>query len=105
MALPKKLKVGPLTYKVEEKKDLRTSDGDAAFGYHNYAIKTILIKKEIDEDVKDIVLLHEALHALMCSQEVELDYNKEEHVVKNLTNGLASFIKDNPLYIKKLMRK
>ena len=101
----KKLKIGPLQYKVVEVKDLRNPMGQAAFGRHQYDTKTIELDKALDPSVKDVILLHEVLHGLMCSQEIELDYEKEEHVVKNLTHGLASFIKDNPTYIKQLMRK
>lgn len=105
MKLPKKLKIGSLTYRIEEVKELKTSRGISAYGRHIYDDKLIQIDKDLDYDVKILVVLHEVLHGIMCCQEIELEAKEEEHVVRNMTKGIASFLQDNPAFIKQLMRK
>lgn len=105
MPLPKKLIIGTRNYKVDEIKDLKNPLGQNAYGVHFFDNLTIKIDKSIDKNLKPLILFHEVLHGLMCSCEIELDYEKEEHVVKNLTHGLVKFMQDNPEYIKQLIKR
>ena len=102
--IPKTVQIGPVKYIVKEVKGLANPQGINCYGRHKYDDRTIEIDKEIDPKVKNVILFHEVLHGLMCCQEVDLDYEKEEHVVKNLTHGLVKFMQDNPEYIKTLMK-
>lgn len=103
--LPKKLTIGTRNYKVEQVKDLKNPIGQNAYGTHTFDDLTIRIDKNISEDLKPLILFHEVLHGLMVSGEIDLDYDKEEHVVRNLTHGLVKFMQDNPDYIKSLMKR
>ena len=105
MSLPKKLTIGTRNYKVKEIKDLKNPLGQAAYGRHTFDNLLIEIDAGIDSELKNLILFHEVLHGLMCSCEIELDYEKEEHVVKNLTHGLVKFMQDNPNYIKQLLKR
>ena len=105
MSLPKKLVIGTRNYKVQEVKDLKNPIGQNAYGTHTFDNLNIKIDKSIDKNLKPLILFHEVLHGLMCSCEVELDYEKEEHVVKNLTHGLVKFMQDNPAFIKSLLKR
>lgn len=105
MALPKKLKIGSQTYSVTQVKNPKSINGDSVFAEHNYQTLSIKVDKDLNERLKELYLVHEVLHGLFQSQEINLEGDREEYVVTNLTHGITSFIKDNPTFIKQLMRK
>jgi hypothetical protein len=43
------------------------------------------------------ILLHEAIHAMLTGH----DYDQEEHIIVHLGESLASFLQDNPEFIRK----
>jgi len=93
--IPKKLKVGARTYRVEWVKDLHNPQQEACWGYWNPATQAI----QLDVDLKDnlehaaVVLLHEALHGLNS----DLRLGLEEDDTHRLAAGLAQVFADNKL--------
>lgn len=102
----KTLKVGGITYKVEEVKDLHLMDGEGnksdfhGLIYHDSA--TIQLEQDQSEDVKKATLIHEALHAILTQSGHE---NHDESVITALGYGLLRFIRDNKALIRLLERE
>lgn len=101
--LPKKLKIGALNYDVKQVKDLK--DGSVeCMGLHTFHKRLIQVDSELDNQVGNMILFHEALHGIFDTQEIVLEGPAEEHVISNLTHGLIKFMQDNPTFIKQLMK-
>jgi hypothetical protein len=95
LPLPDRLRVGGLTYRVEQVKRLEdwTGEGDLVLGEVEHSQATIRIRRDSDPDVALTVLLHEALHAILvqayCHDECS------ERAVTALGYGIAGLLRDN----------
>ena len=85
MKIPKKVKVGGLSYNIEIVDDL----GDAsACGTTDYNKGLITIEKATNKEFEQQVFLHEVLHAI--------NNEMPEERIEFLAMALYQFIKENP---------
>ena len=98
MKIPEKVKIGGLHYSValvDEIDHNREIDGA-----HTESEQLIRIRKDCAPDYAKKVFLHETLHAIECSMNMELQRDEEEKIVESFANGLLMFIEDNPEIFK-----
>ena len=88
MNIPKKLKIGGHTYKVNLTKDENLVRG-GSFGNRNCNDMTINISSELGKSEQEATLLHEILHAINTEW--------EECLVENVAQGLYQVLVDNKL--------
>ena len=93
MTIPKKIKVGGLTYKVLIVDQI---DGDDASGITDPKTLTIKIIK-CHPNVMEQTFIHELLHAI--------NFEKEQEEVEFLSMSLYQVIKDNPKLFNRLSKK
>jgi Zn-dependent peptidase ImmA (M78 family) len=87
--LRKKLDILGIEWKVEQAEVI---DKDEDFmGRVYYLENLITLKKCLSEDMKQLGLLHEILHAISAHEHLSL----EENVVKHLANSLWQVLRDN----------
>lgn len=90
MKIPKKIKVGGITYKVKNV-DIITA-GTGVCGSCNYDNSTIELLKKHKRQAKEQTFIHELLHAIFYHCNIEQD----EHKIELLAQALYMVIKDNP---------
>lgn len=74
--IPKKLKIGGIVYKIKQISPcIRPGTGETVWGYVDFAKCEIGIDKELAEDKKRTVLMHEAVHAI--DEAVGLGFSEE----------------------------
>jgi hypothetical protein len=88
----KKVKIGSVTYKIKEKKKIR-SRGDYYIGLHDYQNAQITVDKTLAEQIKAAVLVHECVHAIL--NEAGMREHSEE-MVDILGKGFTALIRHNP---------
>ena len=64
MKIPKKVRVGPLVYKVRYDPNLRTDKGEMLFGTTLFSEQEIVIFPHLSHEKKCETFLHELLHAI-----------------------------------------
>ena len=100
MKLPKRIKVGPFSYRVKFSSNIHDGDGRQLAGqirYHSLII-------DIDPNGKNQrlreTLMHEAIHAVTHDRKLDLD----ESFVHSFSLGMSALLVDNPelvrLYLK-----
>lgn len=94
MKIPKKVKVGGITYKVKDVDII--SSGTSDCGICSLDDSCIELLRKHKKQAKEITFLHELLHAIFYHCAMEQD----EHVVEVLANALHMVIKDNPEMFK-----
>lgn len=94
MKIPKKIKVGGITYKVKQVNKL--CDDEMTHGYQDQAGEIIQLKKSLSEGYKEKVLMHEIVHAIFDF----LMWDHDEKKVERLAQALYMLIKDNPEMFK-----
>ena len=62
MKIPKKVKVGGITYKIKEVK--KPCNEKKTHGYQYEADQNILLKKSLPKEYKEKVFIHELIHAI-----------------------------------------
>lgn len=87
MELPKKLKIGAHTYKIEYTK--ANNLGNDRDGYHNPSTKTITVNNAYPESHQAVILFHEIFHALNG------EFTEKE--VEYLAQGITQVLLDNDM--------
>lgn len=79
-------------------KHLRTDQGAQLYGCCNYEKCRIYLSSKLEAPVREDVLLHELLHALLYVTDADTVYDgdaaKDEHIVKSLTPALHRLLID-----------
>lgn len=86
MKLPKKIKVGNLTYTV-----IYTKLEDN-FGIHNPGKQTITISNNMSEEMTRNVFIHELMHAIMFQIGADSE-RRDEILIQSLTNEIDKLFK------------
>ena len=95
MKIPKKLKIGNLTYSVQPMRgDL--ADAKEAFGDSSVINQTIRISEGITRKKMEETFIHEIVHSVL-NQAGYFTESKNEIFVKALTNGFYQVLKENKL--------
>jgi len=97
MSIPKKIKDGYFTYKIEQMPEEECSNFLGDFIRDDYKIRIDFNKHK--DCVKD-TLLHEMIHMWLCG--LGLPPEMEEHVCQNLPHRMINTLKTNP-QIKKFI--
>lgn len=102
MKLPKKIEVLNRTYRIEEK-DL----GEGPYiGRGDFKNGIIHLDKSLDPQTKADTLLHEIIHLILIAMGHEIGKEEDLHTEKNvlvISNGLATFLRDNGPMFKDLI--
>jgi hypothetical protein len=105
-SIPKKIKVGHVTYKVGFVKDLKGSCNEKLYGTMNHESAVIKIAHGMNKDLEQEVVIHEVLHAAMRNHPHNfLSSDQEESIVNHLGMQLMSVFKDNPKLMEYLCQK
>ena len=92
MKIPKKVKVGGITYKVNEVESVEGPSEDKCWGRITYSKSEIRLLNKLEKKQKELTLIHELVHALFTHCNIEQDENK----VELISTALYMIIKDNP---------
>jgi hypothetical protein len=103
LKVPKKVKIGYLTFDIDSK--------DSAWKDRNKAVGMCKVEQSLIEYCKEqsspeIVntIIHEILHALVYVFDIEFDNTKkEESLVTKMANGIHTLLLDNPDLLKWLL--
>jgi len=87
--IPKKVKIGAITYKVTIYKEIPNKE--SALGHTSYEREVIQLA-ESKPDCMFNTFLHEVLHCF--------NYESDDLKIQNLADRLHDFIKDNPRIFK-----
>lgn len=89
----KNVVIGPIEYDVTEEERILNDQNQDLIGQIFYEKGTIKILKDIKEDVKRAVLLHEIIHGIFDGAGMR---DHDEQVVDMLSHGLVMVLMDNP---------
>ncbi len=93
MAIPKKLKIGPSTHRVNYPKVVRlTESGKELNGSILFDDQVVNIRSGLPAARRAEVLLHEVMHGIAHDRSIDLD----EEDVTQMARGWLAFIIDNP---------
>lgn len=98
--LPKEVKVGIHVFRLKSA-EAESRLGPGNWGLIDFKEGTISIVAGIPATRQAEVILHEVLHALLFGQSVK----HEEALVTTLSEGLLSFLRDNPELLKHILGK
>lgn len=94
-ALPDKIKVGPIDFRIE-KWSSHAADSARAWGHCSYSEFIIRIQDNIPRPEKAVdTLLHEISHAIWCTWKLQ-DDDKEERIVSTMATAWTLVYRDNP---------
>ena len=109
MKLPSKLRIGAQTYKVEERPQATDGGLTDALAYTLVESNLIVLRKDLPEDRKRSLLIHESLHALVYSfnrqdrQDKNEDFDGwEHHFIGIVQEPLLMLLRDNPELVQYL---
>lgn len=88
MRIPEKVKVGPITYTVDEIEELNNG---VHMGQHRNAEARLLLVKSLPDDVKLVTFWHEVIHAL-CEVSGQ---KQDERRTDALSHGLVQLFEAN----------
>lgn len=91
MKIPKRVKVGGITYKVKLINGVDKAD-EFTVGAWRGKDGVIYIDKNVSKRMQEHFFIHELMHALFFHCDIEQD----EHKVSLLATALEMIIKDNP---------
>lgn len=95
MNIPKKVKVGGLSYKIEETEEPILVNNQLCYGLADYGSETIKLSTNLQSQrVKESTFLHELFHCIFRDRCIESE--DEEYLVDVLSKGLHQVIIDNP---------
>lgn len=95
MKIPKKVKVGGVTYKVkevDEVQQINCRNGFTTVGLWEPIESVIYLDKHLEKQAKERMFLHELFHAIFDHCNIE----QAEDKVELLSTALYMVIKDNP---------
>lgn len=110
MKLPKRIRVGPVVYRVHrERAAVKTDDvepRESLYGYCNNVDLAIYVTDDAaDGQIRDTVL-HEILHAITSHADVIPllgDKDDDERLVRALAPWLLMLLRDNPKLVEALL--
>lgn len=85
-----------IPYSISVVGDLKSDEGDPLMGHVFMYKKQILIDGDTDPEVQIVVLLHEALHAILYQRGFRLEDELEESLVTSLAYAVYNLFKKNP---------
>ena len=99
MALPEKVVIGPLTYRItdDEAEHLRQTvadDGDSSWGMIKYGKGLILLNPEQDASHTRLALFHECLHG--CWHLTDFGHQEDEDPIRRIAGPLLDMLRRNP---------
>jgi hypothetical protein len=96
--LPRRLKIGPATYPVTRPQRIPVGDDSHAAGNWDYETGELRIARDRNPHFGERLdtLLHEALHVI----DDQLALGLSERQVHRLAHGLATFLVDNPRFVR-----
>lgn len=112
MNLPKKIKIGPFTYRFK-----KTAEDymDAAYKYNDTLARgftdcdtcTFYLHPDLETPAEIEVSLHEAFHAIYYTMGLHetIGHKKEETIVGAMATGALMLIRDNHKFIQYLQQK
>lgn len=92
--IPKQIKVGAITYKVEEKETVIIRDNKNYLGSCNYDKQEIEIMADLGKQRKEDVFIHELTHAIFEGAGYD---EQDEDQVNRIGKVLYQVLKDNQL--------
>jgi predicted Zn-dependent protease with MMP-like domain len=100
-----KVKIGPIEYTVIVEKDLHYFDDEdkrvPLYGHILSDLCQIKIESEIGESTARVTLVHEILHGIFFNADAD---EHDEHLIKVLSSGIVSVLRDNPALVEELTR-
>lgn len=82
-------------------RDKQVADASESYGTTVHSSQTINVEPTITQVHSEQTLLHEVLHAIWASMAlrhiVDMNKDKEEHIVSALANGFYHVLKDNKI--------
>ncbi|HBF0312771.1 hypothetical protein ACRVX5_12030 [Clostridioides difficile] len=95
MNIPKQVKVGGLSYKIEETEEPILINNQLCYGSADYGNEVIKLSSSLQSQrVKKITFLHELFHCIFNDRCIESE--DEEYLVDVLAKGLYQVVTDNP---------
>ena len=93
-AIPKKVKIGPITYKVTEVNDMMSvMEGQTATGSIDFLNCTIRLYSKMTIEKKWAVLMHEIMHAI----DENFSLSLSEETTDRLAVGIAEVLTENKM--------
>ena len=90
------IKILGIEYKLEEVEQVNKNQ--RLFGEIDFVNQTIKIEKDLNEDRKKQVLLHEILHGI-CEQLGIEEINNNETLIQSISSALYQVLKDNKINV------
>ena len=90
-----KIKIGPIEYWVEFKKNLQTPSGDDLYGCVKFAESAIHIEAHMGHQRQRVTVLHEVIHAMFDQCGIP---EMEEHIA-SMSFSMLALLKDNPKFV------
>jgi len=87
-----RVKIGPISYTIEEVSNLRNTEGTWLYGEINYHEFVIRLSEDNTHESRFVTLWHETLHAIETAYGLELS----EDEVTALATAIAQVLQDNP---------
>lgn len=102
--IPKRIKVGPVTYVVDYHDGLSGDDGKSLWGNCDHTALSVAINSKIAKDFERVVVVHELLHAIYHLSGIP-ESEEEEKIVTSLSPLLLLLMRDNPKLLEYLCEK
>ena len=98
MNIPESVKIGWRNYAIEPGEHRSGDTGGDLYGEITYEKRKIFLYDKIDEDEKNVTLLHEIFHGILYNMGSAL--RTDENFVTAFSENLYQVIKDNPNMFK-----
>ena len=94
----KKLKIGPITYKVKYKKDVIVNNV-SSYAAIAHSLAKIEVCKDLDDQQIIASLIHESLHGILYNAGIcQSDHN--EQIIETIACGILALLQDNTDLLK-----
>lgn len=87
------IKVGGITYKVEQKESVEINQDKNYYGVCNFKDATLEISNTVNEQRQNQTFIHELMHAIFNEAGIEIE--NEEDIVNRSSLILHQVLKDN----------
>lgn len=98
MNIPESVKIGWRNYTIEQGEHRSGDNGGDLYGEITYEKRHIFLYDKMDEDEKNVTLLHEITHGILFNMGSLL--RTDELFITALTENLYQVMKDNPNMFK-----
>lgn len=102
MKLPKKVKVGTLTFVIIEE-DLNRGYPIKLYGETDRVGAKILLQPDVADTLKSDTLMHEIIHAVWLAAGIQMDEKEEEDIVARIAPLLLMTLRENPSILTYLL--